>query len=499
MQEQTSFFSSRAARTTALFIIFALGMAIRLYDLTDLPLDFHPTRQMLSVLKARGMYYETRTDLPPDERAFAIQQWKIRASVEPEFFERVVASTYQFTGEQLWISRVYSSAFWIIGGAFLFLLASKLTSFDGAFAATAVYLFLPYAVIASRSFQPDPLMTMLIVIFLWGVFQWSEDPASYKWAVIAGLFGGFAIFIKFPAVFFVVGAGLGAALNRRSIKDTLKNPRVYVMAVLGILPGAAYLIYGIVVAGYLGQQFSGRFIPALYLSPSYYIGWLNMLNLVIGGIPLMLGLFGLFFVDNEKRRFLLGLWAGYAVFGFYFNYHISTHDYYSLPLIPIVALSLVPLADILFNKLSHLSVTRFLRVSAYCILFLGLFASVWSTRNQLNAVDYRPETAMWAEISQKVEGYNLAGLTQDYGSRLAYWGWKNITSWPTYGDLLYRGELRGGKYEFEEQFENILQKKELFIITDFNELSRQPLLKERLEKFPVFAQGDGYIIYLLGQ
>jgi hypothetical protein len=499
MQEQTSFFPSRAARTTALFIIFALGIAIRLYDLTDLPLDFHPTRQMLSALKARGMYYETRTDIPPDERAFAIQQWKIRASVEPEFFERVVASTYQFTGEQLWISRVYSSAFWIIGGVFLFLLARKLTSFDGAFAATAVYLFLPYAVIASRSFQPDPLMTMLIVIFWWAVFQWSEDPASYKWAVIAGLFGGFAIFIKFPAAFFVVGAGLGAALSRGSMKDALKNPRVYVMAVLGILPGAAYLIYGIVVAGYLGQQFSGRFIPALYLSPSYYIGWLNMLNLVIGGIPLMFGLFGLFFFDNEKRRFLLGLWAGYAVFGFYFNYHISTHDYYSLPLIPIVALSIAPLADFLFSKLTHLSVTRFLHVSAYCILLFGLFASVWNTRNQLNAVDYRPEAVMWAEISQKVEGYNLAGLTQDYGSRLAYWGWRNITSWPTYGDLLYRGELRGGKYEFEEQFESVVQKKELFIVTDFNELNRQPLLETKLQEYPVFAEDDGYIIYLLRQ
>lgn len=499
MQEQTSFFPSRTARTTALFVIFALGIAIRLYDLTDLPLDFHPTRQMLSALKARGMYYENRTDASSEERAFAIQQWKIRASVEPEFFERVVASTYQFTGEQLWISRVYSSVFWIIGGAFLFLLARKLTSTDGALGATAFYLFLPYAVIASRSFQPDPLMTMLVVIFLWGVFHWSENPASYKWAVIAGLFGGLAIFIKFPAAFFVVGAGLGAALSRGSIKDALRNPRVYAMAVLGILPGTAYLIYGIVVAGYLGQQFSGRFIPALYLSPSYYIGWLNMLNLVIGGSLLMLGLFGLFFFDNEKRRFLLGLWAGYAVFGIYFNYHISTHDYYSLPLIPIVALSLAPLADFLFSKLTHFSVTRFLRISAYCILLFGLFASIWNTRNQIIAVDYRPEAVMWAEISNKVEGYNVAGLTQDYGSRLAYWGWRNITSWPTYGDLLYRGELRGGKYEFEEQFEGVVQKKDLFIVTDFNELNRQPLLKAKLQEYPVFAEDDGYIIYLIRQ
>jgi hypothetical protein len=109
----------------------------------------------------------------------------------------------------------------------------------------------------------------------------------------------------------------------------------------------------------------------------------------------------LFFFDDKKRRFLLGLWAGYAVFGIYFNYHISTHDYYSLPLIPIVALSIAPLADFLFAKLAQLTNTNILRVAAFCLLLFGLFASVWNTRNQLNAVDYRPEAEMWAEIGRK--------------------------------------------------------------------------------------------------
>ncbi|MCB0119345.1 MAG: glycosyltransferase family 39 protein, partial [Anaerolineales bacterium] len=373
MQETPSFFSSRTARTVAILAVFIFGIAIRLYDLTDLPLDFHSTRQLLSMIKARGMYYETRTDVPSKERAFAIQQWKFRASVEPEFFERIVAWTYRFTGEQVWVARVYSSAFWIIGGIFLYLLARRLTSEDGAIAATAVYLFLPYAVIASRSFQPDPLMVMLIVMFLWAVWEWvststatlpqgEKSPMGWMRAALAGLFGGLAIFVKFPAAFFVVGGGLGAVLSYRSMKEALKNPQLYLMALLGILPGAGYLVYGIFVAGYLGQQFSGRFIPTLFLSPSYYVGWMNMLNLVAGGMVLMLALLGLFFYDEKKRRFILGLWAGYILFGLFFNFHISTHDYYSLPLIPILALSLAPLADSLLAKLAQLASTKFLRL-----------------------------------------------------------------------------------------------------------------------------------------
>ncbi len=517
MLEQPLFFPTRTARTIALLVIFALGIAIRLYDLTDLPLEFHSTRQLLSALKARGMYYETRTDVSTEERAFAVQQWKFRASVEPEFFERVVAWTYQFTGEQVWVARIYSSLFWVIGAIFLYLLARRLTSTDGALAATAVVLFLPYGIIASRSFQPDPLMTMLIVMFMWAVWEWTSSltakhaketqekrsdlrtrsglERSWFFTVLAGLIGGLAIFIKFPAAFFIVGAGLGAVLSRGSVKDALKNPQVYLMVLLGILPGAGYLIYGIFVEGYLGQQFSGRFIPALYLSLSYYLGWLNMLNLVAGGMVLMCALLGIFFFDKEKRRFILGLWVGYAVFGLTFNYHISTHDYYSLPLIPILALSIAPLAEILLAKLAQLTTTKLLHFAAFCLLLLGFIASLWNTRNQLNAVDYRPETAMWQEISRVTDGYNLVGLTQDYGSRFAYWGWANITSWPSYGDLLYSVNRSGAQSDFDEQFTEVTAKKNLFLVTDFNDLERQPFLKDKLKAYPVFAEGDGYVIY----
>jgi hypothetical protein len=113
----------------------------------------------------------------------------------------------------------------------------------------------------------------------------------------------------------------------------------------------------------------------------------------------------------------------------------------------------------------------------------------------MNAVNYRPQAAMWAEISAKADGYNLAGLTQDYGSRMAYWGWKNITSWPSYGDLLYSERRSGAERDFEEQFDEIAAKKDLFIVTDFNDLSLQPFLKEKLKAYPIFAEGDGYVIY----
>src|SRR5512145_2485451 len=106
---QPSLFSSRASRVIALVLLFTAALAIRLYDLTDLPLDFHPTRQLLSAIKARGLYYETQPDgIPTWKLETAIRQAKLKADVEPVIFERVVAFTYRFAGEQLWIARICS-------------------------------------------------------------------------------------------------------------------------------------------------------------------------------------------------------------------------------------------------------------------------------------------------------------------------------------------------------------------------------------------------------
>ncbi|MDD2922613.1 MAG: glycosyltransferase family 39 protein [Anaerolineales bacterium] len=485
-------------QTAALILLLALGLGIRLFDLTDPPLDFHSTRQMLSLNKARGMYYQTLPNADAERRKFAIQQWKFAAEVEPEFFERVVAFTYQFTGEQTWVARVYSSLFWTIAAIFLFLLAREFTSANGALASTAVFLFLPYAVLASRSFQPDPLMVSLIVIFWWAVFHWAKNPTSYKWAILAGAFGGFAIFIKLVAAFFVIAGGLGALLGRESLWQTLRRPQLYAMSALGVLPGAAYIVYGVWISGYLGQQFGGRFMPALFLSPAYYLGWLGVLNLVAGAVPLLFAALSFYFVrERAAFRFLLGLWIGYFVFGLYFNYHISTHDYYSLPLVPILALSLAPLFDFLFESLSRTEfyAKRRAKFLPVVILAFGLFLAVWNIRADMKANDYRAEPAKWAEIGSVVgQDARLVGLVQDYGMRLAYWGWRPMTAWYRTGDFYYH-EHRGEQIEFDNLFANETAKRDYFIVTDFDELNKQPLLKERLSKYALAFSGEGYAIF----
>jgi hypothetical protein len=485
--------------TLVLVILFVAAITIRLYDLTDLPLDFHPTRQLFSALKARGMYYETLPNAPAEQREFAIQQGKLRTTIEPEILEKLTVFTWKFTGEQLWVARIYSSLFWLLGGIFLYLLARDLFSKDGALFATAFYLLLPYGVFASRSFQPDPLMVALIVGFWRAVNCWANSlspnshPAtndSLKFVIIASLLGGLAIFVKLNAAFFVIGGALGATLGRASVRDLLRNKQVWMMATLGILPGLGWVVYGL-SRGFLGQQFGGRFMPELFLLPSFYLGWAQMIGNVLGLFTFTLALLGLLLVDSKPTRtFLFGLWAAYLAFAIFFDYHISTHDYYSLPLVPIAALALTPLADALVAQIANLR-NKFLTAS---ILTLCLLAALWTSRAALKSVDYRPQAAFWNRIGETVRGHRVVALTQEYGLPLAYWGWTGAANWPDSSDIEYHA-LRGGDASFEKSFERLTKNKDLFLVTDLTDLKRQPDLQARLSTFAIFAEGDDYIIY----
>lgn len=495
---QSSFFSTRVIRIVALVILLATALAIRLYDLTDLPLDFHPTRQLLSAIKARALYFEMQPDgISTEHLETGIHQAKLKAQVEPVIVERLVAYTYRFTGEKLWIGRIYSSLFWLAGGIFLFLLVRDLVSFDAAIFSTAYYLLFPYAVIASRSFQPDPLMVMFIVAFWWTCSRWVRYP-SWTYAVLAGLLGGLAILVKFSAAFFVIGAALALVLAHYRLRELLRNMQVWTMAILGALPGMIYLIYGLFVEGGLGGQFSGRFIPSLLLSPINYLQWMTKVDLATGGMFVMLALLG-FFVTNDKylRSFMIGLWGAYLLYSLFFDYHSATHDYYQLPLIPIVAVSLSPLGGWFFARLTETTVHGYRRVAVYAILMLGIFMSVWNVRNQMKAVDYRPDAAMWAKIGELVNGERVVALTQDYGSRLEYWGWQTADTWPSLGEMAH-SVVRGGTIKsFDMMFDKYTGKRDLFLITDFDEFKAQSQLREKLSSYPVFAEGDGYIIYSL--
>jgi 4-amino-4-deoxy-L-arabinose transferase-like glycosyltransferase len=491
--------------TVATLALFALGIGVRMYDLTDQPLDFHPTRQLRSAIIARGMYYDMKPNVDLETKQQAVNYWFSMGQYEPSILERLVAYTYLAIGkETLWVSRIYTSAFWIIGGLALFALARRMTagrssgaSMAIALVAVAYYLLLPFGVQASRSFQPDPGMVMWIVLFLYAIYRWSEERA-WKWAILAGLLGGLAVLTKAVAAYVVGATAIALVLHTLGIRRAWRSPQPWAMAALMVVPSGIYYIAG--NESRAAEFFSSWTLSLshLLLEPATYARWLNLVQSLMGLAVLMLGLVGVLIARGRNKALLVGAWVGYGIYGLFLPYQMYTHNYYHLQVVPLLALSLVPVISAIqerFEKQAWIWKALFVGVAV-----MGIAYTSWVSIAEQAGENNRNEPAYWQEIASYLptDGKILA-LTQDYGYRLMYYGWRKVIIWPIVGERQL-SKLRGNDQELKTFFDKKSEGTDYFLVTAFGQWNKQPDLQNYLNKnFPLYAQGDGYLIYDLTQ
>ena len=482
--------------------LLGLGGFIRLIDLTDPPIDFHPSRQLRNAVIARGIYYQILPNADPELRQQAMTLANAAGRYEPPVLEAIVGWTYRIIGgEYLWVSRIYSTLFWLVGGLALFFLARRMTTAGGALVALSYYLFLPFSVQASRSFQPDPQMVMWFLLSVYCLYRWS-DAREWKWAILASITGGVAVLVKIVAVYLVGGAGVAIVLlalaaqddKRGLIRRVLSSWQVWVMVLLMVIPPAAYYLAGRPegASGYFSQWIGP--LAHLILSPSFYVRWISFLHAWLDLTLILLGLVGVLLSIPRNRTLLLGLWIGYGIYGLTMPYQMYTHNYYHIQLIPIVALSIAPVAHALVERLAQ-------QAKLWQWAFIGLFMmaigySSWVARSVLMAEDFRSEPAYWQEMSKAlpVDGKIIA-LTNDYGLRLLYYGWRNVGLWPSSGEQDL-SELRGSGKDFQQQFANRTVQYGYFLVTAQGQLNKQPELSEMLyTHYPMVVKGDGYMVF----
>ena len=479
----------------ALLLLFLLAIAVRMIDLTDAPLDFHPTRQFRGALIARSLYFELS---PSQDAEYQDQMLALRNSVaklEPPILEGIVAFIYFLRGsEQLWIARIVNSMFWMLGGWALFNLAKRATSTPAALIALAYYFFLPFSVSASRSFQPDPLMVSWMAITAFAAFRWSEKR-NWKWAIITGVSAGFAILIKAVAAYFLGGMLIAAVLYQLGIKRALRDAQVWGIFALSMIPAATYYLLGLAdrSAGYF-QNWIVALLP-LAFEPGFYVRWLSFIGSTFGLSIILLAMISVLFARGIYRWLLIGLWAGYLLYGITLPHQTLTHNYYHLPFLMILALSLAPVLQLLVDEIAKRK--RIWQV-AFALIVVGAIAfNALLSRNALVAEDHRVEATYWEEIGEALpDNGRIVGLIQHYGNLLNYYGNRNIALWPVLGELKL-AELRGNDTsDFDEIFLNRTDGADYFLVTTFKQLEQQGPLSERLyTQYPIWDEGDGYIIF----
>jgi 4-amino-4-deoxy-L-arabinose transferase-like glycosyltransferase len=479
--------------------IFLLGTGLRFLDLTDPPLDYFPQRQLRGAIIARGIYYQLLPSADPATRDQAVFLANTMDPREPSVFEGLVAVTYLLIGgEHLWVARVYSILFWLLGGIALYALARRLTSPLDAIAPLIFYFFLPWSVIFSRIFQPDLIMVMLTLWVAYTLYRWGETP-TWKWAILTGLLSGLAVFIKLPAIFPIGLMLVGIVLTTLGIKKAFSSLQVWVMLVLLLVFPAIYYLF--VIPGSSSEWFYSTLqLINNWIQPSFYIRWIIFAGGLVDLGVAFISFVGVWLLPKKARIIPLALWLGYILYGLAFPHYITTHEYYSIPLIPAIALSLAPIAGLIFNRIKDQG--RLAKGVLVAILGFSLFYSGWMGRSILLGKNYRSEAVSWQKMRQYLpkEG-DLIGITHEQGYRIAYYGWVHVTPWPyTAEDESTLASSSDPTGEFTTRFENAVKGQEYFVVTLFNDLDSQPMLKAYLyDHFPIYSQGDGYLIFDLTQ
>jgi hypothetical protein len=485
--------------TICVVAIFILGTGLRLLDLTDPPLDYFPQRQLRGAIIARSIYYQLLPSADPAQRAQAVYLANTMDPREPSVFEGLVALTYLVAGgEHLWIARLYAILFWMSGGLALYLLARRMTSAMAAIAPLIFYFFLPWSVIFSRIFQPDLIMVMLTLWVAYTLYCWGETP-TWKWAIITGLLAGLAAYVKLPAVFPILLMLVGMVLTTLGFKKALTHPQVWTMAGLLVIFPAIYYLF--VVPNSSGEWLSFTLgLLKNWVRPSFYIRWIIFAGGLVDLGVAIISFVGVWLLPKKARIIPLALWLGYFLYGMAFSYHITTHEYYSIPLIPAVALSLAPIAALIFERITQRGHAASWAVVAILVFSIGY--SAWIGRSILYGKNYRAEAIAWQRLGEALpkEG-DLIGLTHEQGYRIAYYGRRHVTPWlPTATDEQALNSTSDPQAEFQTLFENTTKGQDYFVVTMMNDFNDLPMLKSYLyDHYPIYAEGDGYLIFDLTQ
>lgn len=506
-----SFFSRHSVLLlVTLGILFAIALGLRIYRIDDAqPFDYGWGHQYHYALEARSLYYSTLDSIPEWKSEVAAMQ-RTGTMVPLPTIEGIAYLLYRLAGgEYLWLPRLFSALSWLAGGIVLYLLAKRIINTDAAVFSTAFYLLLPFGVSVSRSFQAEPLMVMAMLCSIYAIILYNDRPTLRR-AFIAGLIAAIAILIRLPCLFMIFGAFVALAIGRQGLRKSISDKYSWLFASLALLPTALLTIYDrFYLAGYGLETFKTvYFYPNLLISSFFYAGWWKQISDTVGIASLVVALLGTFLLFRKQKSMALviGLWCGYVVYGLVFTWHVPTHDYYQLQLVPVVALCLGPVGALILARVLEARppwLSQLLRVVVLGFLILLAASSIIMSVNRIVVTDaaiksFENRVRIAEDVGECVgHNSNTIFLTSGYGQLLKYYGWIAGVWWPQSGDLrkerLVGEESPGAEERFYAEY--LGRAPEYFIVTSLGDLERQPDLREFLTRFVIVAQTEDYLIF----
>lgn len=488
----------QAVKVGLVLVVLGTALGVRLHEIDQPFVTFRAIRHYRSAIIARDFYYHMTSGIPQKIVEVADANRKIQQAGEPPLMEWVACLTYELLGhENVAFPRSYAALAWVLGAIPLYFLALRVGSIRGALVACALYLFLPYGIVASRNFQPDALMTLISLCALLAMVRYHEQPEGEgRFAVIALV--GLALLIKPMSLFLTVPVLIGLYLVRGK---TPRRPGALIITIgLCFIPALIYYGYGAVFGNFVRDQMHMRFVPHLLFTSFFWSGLLTQIRRVFTLPFWLIGLLGIVLSPRPTGRVLLAwLWIGWAAFAVAFTYHMPTHDYYHWPYIAAVALGvgavISRLEEMVASRVPGPVLTAIAAVAGLAIAILGAQAAL----PRLHIAGAAETLAQYRDIGIITDhDLRVLFLDPEYGYPLMYHAEVSGDTWPNQDDLA--AEALGGAEAIDARGRYARDygdfKPHYFVITDLESFDGQPDLQALLnERATLVKKMPAYRIY----
>lgn len=336
-----------------LAIILFAGFILRLYKFNNPIADWHAWRQVDTSAVSRFLvkdgfdvfhprYYDLSnvpSGVHENPQGYRFVEFPIYNLAQALPYKIIGVLTIEEWGR---IVTIFSS---LLSATFLYLIVKKhLNSRAGLFTAF-FFTFIPFNIYYGRTILPDSSTVTAFLATIYFFDRWIEEDLRFKiydlrfiaaliLAAVSVLLKPFSLFFFMPVIFLAY-AKYG--------KDFLKNKKLWIFAILAILPFALWRIWmlqypgGIPQSGWLLNGNSIRFKGAFF----HWIFADRISNLILGywGLPLLI--IGIL-LKLPKKSYLFFL--SFLVSSILYLVVVATgnvqHDYYQILIMPSIAIYL---------------------------------------------------------------------------------------------------------------------------------------------------------------
>ena len=471
-----------------LALILLLGLALRLYKIDIALADHHSWRQADTAAVARNYIKEgwdflrpkidnmtpLHPNLPNDKRLFL---------VEPPVYNSIVAGVYSVLGVDVQWARAVSIVFFLGSVVFLYLIVLYFLGEKTALFSAFFFTVLPYNIFYSRVVLPEPMIVFFTLGMFYFCLRWLEKE-SFLFYLLFILFSAVSFSQKAFPLFLLLP--IGYLLWRRFGFKSLVNKKVILWAIVSFLPlilwrwWIGHFPEGIPANTWLFNQGDIRFKGAFF----YWIFAKRIGELILGGWGLPLLVAGIVLKPKKEGSFFLVWLASLLLYITIFAAGNVTHDYYQIPLIPILSVFLAK-GSVYFLFESSGVFIKTIRWLTFVICLSFMIAFSWYQVRDFYNIQ---------------SGVDLAGEAVD---RLAPKNALVLTGDSNDATLLYNTNRLGWTGGYASAFPNepgVIEKMRglgagIYVATKFDRNSE--FGKYLLSHYPVLEETNQYIVFSL--